>query len=374
MNGPGPAPIVALVGPRDRPVDGVRDYCARLEAAVGKLGARLDLVEMRWDTDGWPRALRRLDAMSRTWRGRSVLAQYTHGMWPWRGFPFGFLGLVRTLGENGVRVTVVLHDPSPFPGARVRDRARRWAQVSVMRRAVRTAHRVVSTVSPERVWWMREQAMDGKVTFIPVGSNLPEPGPGQRAADRRPGRPKRVVVFGVTGGRNIPAEVTAREVEAIAYAVTQVARQVPGLRLEVFGRGSEEAAGRLATAFAGTAVRVSVLGLLPAEAVPRLLGQADALLYVRGHLSTRRTTGVAAIASGLPIVGYEGDETDDPVREAGVVLVPAGDRVGLARALARVLLEEDLWQELSRRNVLAHGRYFSWDVIARRYLELLADD
>ncbi|PYO52662.1 MAG: hypothetical protein DMD83_25450, partial [Candidatus Rokuibacteriota bacterium] len=169
MNGPGPAPIVALVGPRDRPVDGVRDYCARLEAAVGKLGARLDLVEMRWDTDGWPRALRRLDAMSRTWRGRSVLAQYTHGMWPWRGFPFGFLGLVRTLGENGVRVTVVLHDPSPFPGARVRDRARRWAQVSVMRRAVRTAHRVVSTVSPERVCWMREQALDGKVTFIPVG-------------------------------------------------------------------------------------------------------------------------------------------------------------------------------------------------------------
>ena len=243
-----------------------------------------------------------------------------------------------------------------------------------MRRAVRTAHRVVSTVSPERVCWMREQALDGKVTFIPVGSNLPEPDPGQRAADRRPGRPKHVVVFGVTGGRNIPAEVTDREVEAIAYAVTQVARQVPGLRLDVFGRGSEEAAGRLATAFAGTAVPVSVLGLLPAEAVPHLLGQADALLYVRGHLSTRRTTGVAAIASGLPIVGYEGDETDSPVREAGALLVPAGDRVGLAGALARVLLDEDLWQELHRRNVLAHGRYFSWDVIARRYLEVLAHD
>jgi glycosyltransferase involved in cell wall biosynthesis len=99
---------------------------------------------------------------------------------------------------------------------------------------------------------------------------------------------------------------------------------------------------------------------------------ADALLCVRGHLSTRRTTGIAGIACGLPVIGYEGGETGYPMTEAGAVLVPDGDREALARALARVLVEEDLWRTLHQRNLSAHERFFSWDAIARCYMRVLS--
>jgi glycosyltransferase involved in cell wall biosynthesis len=242
----------------------------------------------------------------------------------------------------------------------------------VMRRTVQVAQRAVSTVPPERIRWMRDPGVRSRVTFIPVGSNVTELEERRETTDQPRNGQRKIVVFGVTSSPKIPDHITASEIEDIAFALTRAAGQVPGVCLDVFGRGSEEAAERFRAAFEGTGVPVCVRGLLGAKEIAPLLREAEALLYVRGHLSTRRTTGIAAISAGLPIVGYEGPETDDSVREAGALLVPFGDREGVARALERVLVEPALQRELRQRNRVAHDRHFSWEVIARQYIEVLS--
>lgn len=101
---------------------------------------------------------------------------------------------------------------------------------------------------------------------------------------------------------------------------------------------------------------------------------ADALLFVRGHISGRRSSAIAGIACGLPVVAYEGVETGFPITEAGVWLAPQGDLEALSEGLCRVLTDESLWQALHQRSVQAYRRYFSWDAIANQFLKVLGNE
>ena len=78
-----------------------------------------------------------------------------------------------------------------------------------------------------------------------------------------------------------------------------------------------------------------------------------------------------AVACGLPIVGFSDAETAFPITEAGVRLVPMGDREGLVRELVVVLKQQTLRETLRQRNFEATERYFSWDRIADAYLSFL---
>ena len=49
--------IVALVGRRDEPTDGVRDYCAWLGGALKQRNVEFETAELRWDQQGWLAAL-----------------------------------------------------------------------------------------------------------------------------------------------------------------------------------------------------------------------------------------------------------------------------------------------------------------------------
>jgi glycosyltransferase involved in cell wall biosynthesis len=139
----------------------------------------------------------------------------------------------------------------------------------------------------------------------------------------------------------------------------------------VLGRNSDNAEPSLRRALEGCGVPFATLGILPAEQIMQILSSADVLLFVRGSLGNTRGSAIAAIACGLPIVGYLGPETKFPITEAGLELVPEGDRDGLAVALSRLLGDESLRHELSQRSVRAYERYFSWDRIAEQYETVL---
>ena len=49
--------IVALVGRRDEPTDGVADYCAWLGGAIGEFGYHLETISLGWPERGWRAAL-----------------------------------------------------------------------------------------------------------------------------------------------------------------------------------------------------------------------------------------------------------------------------------------------------------------------------
>jgi len=286
---------IALLGRRDEPADGVEDYCNFLRQGLARHGVPLELVRVPWAERGWRHSLRWLESESRAWQDQWVLMQYTALGWSRRGFSFGALRVLRVLRRSGARCAIVFHDSTGFAGGRAIDRARRECQHWVMRSAYGEAERSIFTLPAEKIPWL--PADRSRAAFIPVGANLPEcertPDTGCRAMHD----PRTVAVFGVSESVGL-----AQEIPDIAYVIRRTAQAVPRLRLLVLGRGSAEAKATLEKAVEGSGVELMVLGILPVEGVRRALADADVLLFVRGPVSTRRSSAMAGIACGLPVV------------------------------------------------------------------------
>lgn len=359
-----PAPL-ALLGRLDLPTDGVRDYCSQLSEAFARCGEHLDAVEMRWESQSWLKAIRQLWRESRQWRGRWVLFQYTALMWSRRGFPVGALAVLWILKLHGAKICAVFHDIRYDQARGWKQRLRVAFQYRTMRLALRWAERCVLTVPASQVPWLPKNS--AKAVFIPVGSGIPETRSQVQNCGAKPDGVRTVAVFGVTGGAQ-----AENESEDISYVVRDAISKSGNLRLLILGRGSSEAEALLLRDLEGSGVELSALGVLPAEQIRENLAKADVLLCVRGHISSRRSSAIAGIACGLPIVGYRGEETAFPITEAGVLLAENGNRDGMADALCRVLSDEKLREELRQRSVAAEKKYFSWDAIATQFLRVLA--
>lgn len=346
--------IAIVLGRIDSPTDAVEDYAGHLRHALTTRGHAVRVTRVPWDTLGWLKAgvaaRQELRAMSGAW----VLLQYTHLMWSRHGFPLATLVLAPFLLGNGRRLGVVLHDPLGFPGHRLRDRIRRRVQHWVMKVLVRVSDCTFITLEPRKISWNTDAASKD-LHFLPIGSNI------LPSTDLEPSErfesPLTVVVFGVTGGRN-------EEVDEIARVVGAVGSELGSLHLVLLGRGSSEAGESIRSLLQGSPVAVTVTGVVRSAEASRWLGRADALLFVRGSVSTRRGTVMAAVVHGVPIVGYEGPETDWPITDAGVALAPLGDTEKLAALLVRVARDTDWAQALRERNLVAATQHFAWDRIA----------
>jgi glycosyltransferase involved in cell wall biosynthesis len=64
-------------------------------------------------------------------------------------------------------------------------------------------------------------------------------------------------------------------------------------------------------------------------------------------------------------------ETDEAIRETGVVLAPPGDIKALTAAVIRILSDDSFRDELRLRNQLAGQKHFSWDAISDQLLRAL---
>ncbi len=354
---------IALLGCLDLPTDGVRDYCELLSEAFARRGERLDLVQLRWENDGWRKALFNLWKQSRAWKGRVVFLQYTALMWSRRGFPIGALVVLAILKIRRVRVGAVFHDVSYGPARGWVQRIRCACQIFAIRTVFRCAEIPILTVPASQLSWLPENSR--RAVFIPVGANFPpvEPVSSRKSLSAAP----TVAVFGVTGGIHIATE--ARE---IAKAMKYAEGRLPGLRLDIFGRGTFEAEAALRKELAETDIALSLTGVLPAGEVRARLAQADVLLFVRGSISSRRSSAIAGIVCGIPVVGYRGAETASPITEAGVLLVENNRGFALAEALTRVLTDAKLYTDLCERNVEVTAKYLSWDAIAAQYTQVLS--
>lgn len=354
--------MIALLGRRDQPTDAIDDYCRLLGDALRARGVNAGLERVMWDESGWPRALSDLWSRCTNWRGDWALVQYTALSWSRRGFPLRFLLVLGVLRIRGVRTAVVFHDAQPYEGKRLRDRVRRACQRFVMHCAYKSSDAAVLTVPLEQVSWL--PLKPSKATFIPIGANLPAIATPSRSA-RNGQEPTTITVFGVT------AADIAREVAAIARVALRVAEQVPHVRLVTVGRGSEESESSFRQALKGSLVEFQALGILPAEEVSQVLASSDVSLFVRGLVSTQRGSAIASIANAVPLVGYADPCLPEPLAKAGVVGVRYLDGEKLAQATIRVLTDPLLWLDLHERSRRAFEKYFSWEVVASRFLEVL---
>jgi glycosyltransferase involved in cell wall biosynthesis len=358
---------IMLLGRRDRPTDAVEDYCEYLGQALRSRDFDAKIVRVAWAERGWNAALHELRRSAGAWRGRPVCAQYTALAWSIRGFPLRFLRVVKIVREAGARLAVVFHDVEPYGGDRLVDNLRRRAQLHTMQRALHYADPAIFTVALDVVSWLDKPPRNAR--FIPVGANLPVAqrwGEEAQKPARRSGKPLCVTVFGITGGTAGKQECR-RIAEAMKFAVQQTGR----VRLHAFGRAVEEFDSQLRSELRDAPVEVQVEGVLPAKKVVEALASADAMLFVRAPVSSRRGSAIAGIACGLPVIAYRGADTAAPITDAGVVLVGRENPAELGQALARVLMDDEYRKTLAERSRVAQAGHFSWEAIASQYLEAL---
>jgi len=356
--------MIALLGRRDSPTDGLEDYCRLLGEALEKEGQDLRRVRMPWQEMGWLRSFLWLWRESREWQGKWILVQYTALSWSRRGIPVDFLVILGVVRVRRGRVAVVFHDPGTYRAHRAVERVRACLQWCVLRASYRLAQKSILTVPLNGVRWLPRGSR--KAFFIPIGSNVPAIQKQQSKGASRAARHKTVAVFGITDGEGNP-----RELEDIAFTMSHVARHVEKPRLLTLGRGSQEAEGKLRRALDGAPVDFVAMGILPPERISTLLASSDVLLFVRGTIATNRGSAIAGIACGLPVVGYSGSNAQSPLADAGVVLVPQYNREALAEELTKVLSNGHLWETLHQRNLLAWQQHFSWSSIAKQFMKLL---
>ncbi len=361
--------VVALLGRPDTPTDGVADHCALLGRALARHGVDFAVVRAPATEATWFRSLWKLWRMSAAWRGKWVLLQYTALGWSRRGFPVAAVSAILLMRMRGVRCGVVFHEPFRQGADRNlawKDAIRGACQDWVIRALHRFSRISIVTLPLTKIPWLAPE--DPKAVVIPISANIPEQPPSAHSATlvAKTSRPKTVAVFCYTPGSNATHEV-ADTVQAIRAARSQGI----AVRLVAMGRGTAEMRAEIESTLAGSGAEISILGMIPAEEIAAQLSAADVQLFVCGPVSQRRSTALAGIACGLPIVGYQGLAEGTPLAEAGLCLVPYRDSAALSAALTRVLQDDELAAQLRRKSRVAHDRYFSWDAVAACYLQAL---
>jgi len=356
-------PCIALLGRKDEPTDAVEEYCRYLGAALEGHDFHLQIRRVPWKIHGWRASIEALRLQAGGWGNTWVLVQYTALAWSSRGFPQRFLRVLRVLKSAGARIGVVYHDVEPFYGARFVDRLRRSAQVRTMRRALQLADLAIFTVPPEKLSWLT--VVPSYAAFISVGPNLPIPLPPIFA----PGSAElpTIGVFSITGG-----EAGVRETKIILSTVRHAAQKLGAIRLSVFGRAAELRETELRQGLQDLPVELSVEGVVEPGQVVEKLSACDVLLFVRGPISSRRSSAIAGIACGLPVIAFSGSETAPPITDAGVLLIPSDKPDQFSVGLVRILSEPAYRADLAARSRSAYQSHFSWSAIAARFATLLS--
>lgn len=364
-----PFPMIMLLGRRDEPTDAVRDYANCLGEALRARGIGCQSWEVHWREQGWLVALTRLWKQSRAWRNRWVILHYTALMWSRRGFPIAVPIVLKILKLRGCRTAIVFHDVYALAGSRWLDRFRVALQERIMRHLAMNCFRTIVPVPVEGVPWLPVRKL--RTEFIPAGANIPSwDDLAREGVVPIHNAIPTVAVFGIP---TWPA-AQKREVEAIVQSLRKASEGAGQLQLLVLGRGAKEAQSLLRAGLQGFNVRLQVDGLRSSQEISAGLSGCDVLLFARGPLSSRRGSGLAAIACGLPIVAYQGRETGFPLTEAGILFVPQDDADSLGNEVARILLDRELRLRLRERSLRVFREWFAWERIAERWAKALADE
>jgi glycosyltransferase involved in cell wall biosynthesis len=135
----------------------------------------------------------------------------------------------------------------------------------------------------------------------------------------------------------------------VAPVVRELLDRRPNVRVLLLGAGGDRCRGELADGRADWPARVIAPGPLPAPALAEYLRACDLVLqpYPDGA-SGRRTTLMAALANGVPVVTTIGVLSEPIWADGAVAVAPAGDPDRLARLVLDLLDHPDRLAELGR--------------------------
>jgi glycosyltransferase involved in cell wall biosynthesis len=357
---PGPAPSLAEPRPPAPPVSRIE----RVAVVYPRPGARYDGIADF--ADGLLAGLRARGAFAllvgdlegaRPSRSDALLLQYNPFSYGNRGVAPRLSLHWRRAAASAGRSVLVVHEP--YVAATSARAAALQALHKTQLHALVEAADVVVAPSADAA-----RRTGGQVRVIPVGSNLPD-----RRGERRAGREALRVRRGETVVATFGASDAGRSARAVRDAVRVIAAEVGPVVLLRLGRAPEPLDDL------GDAVRVVISGPLPPQDIASQLATADLFLapYADG-VTTRRTTLMAALQHGLPVVGTDTGRSDDVlVRSPAIARAPL-DAPAFARVAAEVAADPGRLETMSADARALYREEFAWDVVAERYLALLHED
>lgn len=268
---------------------------------------------------------------------RRLVVQYVPHGYGWRSMNVAFcLWLWARAALKGDRVEVMVHEPClAFGEGSWRQTAAAVVHRLMAAALLRAARRVWVSIPAWEGYW-RPYGFGRRVPFewLPVPSTVPvveDPGAVAVARAR----------LGVEAGRVLVGHLGTYSplvVEDLRRLVPALLAAEPAARFLLMGQGGEEFCRELVSARPELAGRLRATGYLDAPSLSAHLAACDLLAQpFPDGVSTRRTSVMAALAHGRPVVTTRGRLTEELWGESGAVaLAAAGDSRALLSACLRL--------------------------------------
>jgi glycosyltransferase involved in cell wall biosynthesis len=283
-----------------------------------------------------------------------VLVNYNPFSWSRWGFAPRLASSLGRARRRGSRIYLVVHE-SYVPPLNWRWTVMGAWQRRQLRMLHRAAHVVFTPVEP-LAEELRRFDPPRPVVHLPVGSNLPDMRDSRASERARLGIAEDELVIAAFGTGH-----PSRRTGDVAVAANVAADLDGNVVVMNLGAGSPP------LHVVRKSVRVIEPGFLDAPSVARHLAAADLFVapFVDG-VSTRRTTLMAALQHGLPVIGTDGRLTDDVLHDArhALTLVPVGDRRRMAEAVRWLVRDPEERRARGAAGRDLYERLFDWPVIA----------
>jgi hypothetical protein len=309
---------------------------------VNEAGVSLHALPRRFDL----RSLNRLDkALNRLPRPYRVLVQYVPHAFGWKAMNVPFCWW---LSQRRDPVWIMFHEMC-YPVSRHQPLAHNFLGIVnrlMIRLLTRRAERILITIPAWESLLPKSPSVRHRVTWLPVPSNIPTTVSPETVADtRRHVAPDNEIIIGHFGTYG-PA-VTGLLMEILPPLLRRDSRR----RALLVGKDSDRFATVLRQANPDFQGQINATGCIEPGQIAPHLAACDCLLqpYVDG-VSSRRTSLMAGLALGLPIVTNAGPLTD-PVwaNSDSVVLVASPSPACLLDAMEGLLAAPEQLAALRQR-------------------------
>jgi glycosyltransferase involved in cell wall biosynthesis len=352
LKAPAVAEIALVCDTGAGPVDGIRDYTLRLADVLAAVeGVTADVLGQRAlhsDLSGYD----------------AIVVQYNPFMYGRRGFAprllEAMLGIRRL--RTPPRIGLMVHEPFvPMINWR-------WALMGLWQRGQLLAlHALADVVFASIEAWtvMLAQLRPRRPAYhLPVGSNLPDMRPQRAQARELLGISDETFVIAAFGTAH-----PSRHLDYIVDTANVIAESGIEVALQNLGAGVPPLHGL------GRRVHVSQPGYQAPAALAQCLAASDLFLapFVDG-VSTRRTTMMAALQNGLPVVATDGPLTDKILRNRphALHLVPVARKAAFIEAAMELALTPSARDLLGRAARELYEEQFDWPVTATRLTSCLS--
>jgi glycosyltransferase involved in cell wall biosynthesis len=352
---------------------GVGDYVAQLAPALASsdgagvtvwtapqeraepAGPDVDLVAL---PDRFGRQSRRVldERLDAEGADARLLVQYVGNVFGMRGANVPFCRWVHARHQRGQDVRVMFHEPYLYYRWRPDHLAVAAAERVMARLMVRAASRLyLSTATWRRYLSRFDPRTVERASVLPIPSAIPRvEAPDRVASTRRAalrGRAQLVGHFGTYGGHVAPP---------LAETLASLLDRDAATAVACIGGGSEAFVARLVARHPALAGRITATGRAPANDVSCWLQACDLLVqpYPDG-VTTRRTSVMAGLANGRPVLTVDGPLTEAIWRDSGAVACARGDPAALADMAHRLLHDGAAREALGAQGLATYESCFA---------------